>query len=138
MPKTPHTPDETTPVANRMASRVAPFWSREKVCAELNLDRRELNEAVHRLEILAPEISDGELVFPVAQFEKVDGRTRVRPGIAAMLPVLRDGDPWSVAQLLTATADELGSKSPYEAERDGATLDELVEYAHAVNAYWAN
>jgi hypothetical protein len=121
---------------NPVASRLAPFWSHQKVSSELGTDGPGLDAAAAAGDVLGLETSDGVVVFPVAQFERVAGRVRVRPGVRSMLHELRNDDQWSVAQLLTAPASELGDTSPYEAVEAGADLRDLVAYARLIHAQW--
>lgn len=121
---------------NRLASRLAPFWSHQKVRSELGTDEPGLKAATAAGDVLGLETSDGVVVFPVAQFERVDGRVRVCPGVRSMLRELSSHDQWSVAQLLTAPAPELGDTSPYEAVKAGADPRDLVAYARLIHAEW--
>ncbi len=119
-----------------MAARLSPFWSRHKVEAELGLDAPDLDAAVADGHVLGLETSDGVVVFPVAQFERVNDRTRVRPGVRTMLEELKGDDRWSVALIFTAPAEELSDLSPYEAVIAGTDSARLAAFAHYVHAQW--
>jgi hypothetical protein len=131
-------PDRSAAATNTLADALAPFWSAAKVQTELGLDEDRLTADLTASRVLGLVTSDGVWVFPVAQFERVDGTVRVKPSIRAMLAELAGTDGWSVGLLLTTEAPELGGKSPYDAERAGTAVDELVEYARLVRREWAN
>ena len=122
------TPDGPQPWRS-MAERVAPLWSAEKASSELGLQEEELVSAGRSARLVALETSDHAWVFPVAQFERVDGIVRVRPDVQKMLLELAAVDRWTVAQLLATPADELDGLSPYEAVKAGWGVERLVAFA---------
>jgi hypothetical protein len=137
MTQTPHRDAGTSSVpGGEMAARVAPLWSREKVRSELGFNDAALWAAVAAGDVLGLETSDGALVFPVAQFERVAGQARVCPGVRAMLRELQGDERWSVALVLAASAPELGDVSPYDAVKSGADSRDLANFARVVHSYW--
>lgn len=139
MTQTPHR-DAVGPAASAddLATHVGPFWSAEKVCAELNLEFADLQVLVSAGAVLGLETADKApvLLFAVAQFERSAGETRVRPGIRAMLRELQDDDMWSIALVLTTPAPELGDRSTYEAAKHGTDPHDLVDFARLIHAEW--
>jgi hypothetical protein len=128
---------EGAPSENELASLLAPFWSAGKVAAELGFEAHQLAQAAAESELLALETSDGgALLFPVAQFERVDGSVRVRPEISAMLRELVGVDRWSAGELLCMPADELNHLSPYEAAAAGVDVETLTQFARLVSIDW--
>lgn len=121
---------------NELVSRLGPFWTLEKVSAELSLTPVEVERAVSDADVLGLRTEDGLAVFPVSQFLRIAGQVRVRAGVQAMLSELREEDAWSVGLLFATPAPELNNVSPYDAEKDGATPEELAEFARIVRREW--
>jgi hypothetical protein len=127
---------------NPMADLLSPFWSGSKVGRELDslkpLSRQALAERRKNGSLLGLVTSDNKTIYPVAQFHRVGGRVEVRPGVKAMLSVLRHADPWSVALLVLSDnpVEELEGMSPLEAMERGVGLEKLSSYADVVRREW--
>ncbi|KAA1423567.1 hypothetical protein FE697_008185 [Mumia zhuanghuii] len=124
---------------NELAELLRPFWSEEKVCRELALAEHELRDLEAHDDILALPTSDPTPVniYPVEQFERADGRVRVRPALQAVFRELRATDRWTVAiAALRTAAPELDDRTPLDAARDGVAPERLAAYARRLAAEW--
>jgi hypothetical protein len=132
----------TEDMDNPIADLLSPFWSGSKVGRELGdakpLSRQALAERRKNGSLLGLSTSDNKTVYPVAQFHRVGGQVEVRPGVKAMLSVLRHADPWSVALVVLSAnpVEELGGMSPLEAMERGVGLERLTSYADVVRREW--
>lgn len=120
-----------------LVDTVGPSWSSAKLRAELGeVSRQALHQRVQRGTLLALPTSDGATVYPVFQFVRRGEAIGVRPGLRAMLKVLRDQDPWAVAVALRASAPELGGAAPVDWEKRGGEESPLVELAESLLREW--
>lgn len=122
---------------NELAELLRPFWSEEKVCRELALAAHELRDLEASGDILALPTSDPTPVniYPVEQFERDDGRVRVRPALQAVFRELRAADRWTVAiAVLRTPAPELGDRTPLDAVRVGVEPAQLAAYGRVLAA----
>jgi hypothetical protein len=122
--------------AGSMAAQVRPLWSQKKVERELGVTTHELLELTRDRRLLGLMTSDGVLLFPVSQFERVGGAVRVRPAVQQMISILDAHDAWTVAQLLHTPVHELGGLSPVQAAREDVNLDDAFDYIRWVNSDW--
>ncbi len=124
---------------NELARLLAPFWSAVKVRQVFDgASRQLLAERRKSGTLLGLKTSDGDIVYPVFQFQQREGRVEVRPGLVPMLRVLRRFDPWSVAVLLHAPAPELRGRTPLSWVREGRPAAPLIELAEAVAREWSS
>jgi len=99
--------------------------------------RDELVEAMAAGRVLMVRTSDEVLIAPVSQFRKVDERWSPWPEMQDVLRVLRDHDPWSVAQVIRAVvAPELKGLTVRDALLAGQT-DMVNEFALLVHREWS-
>lgn len=134
-------PAQSSPesVGQQVAARVGPFWSREKVQAELDLPSGAVLEDLQRRgAVLGLRTADARWIFPVWQFRpRGDGSgVEVRPALRVAMEVMRDINPWGVAALLTIPAPELGGRTPSQVARDEPESEELINFAARVAAEW--
>lgn len=127
-----------------MADIVGPFWPGSRVREALHLKSRQaLAERVKSGSVLALPVIENSgkttLVYPVSQFRRLGEEIEVRPELVAMLRVLREHDPWSVALVLAAPAEELGDVSPIEAAKPGPdrpAVEEFAALARTIHREW--
>lgn len=122
------------PHRSKLADLVAPVWTAEHTRRVLNLARPTMLERRRTGSLLALRSSDGEFFYPVSQFEKRDGKVRVKPALRQFMMVLRDQDPWTIAVLQHTPAPELDGLTPSGWVRQGRHPQTLVDYARVVNA----
>lgn len=136
------TPDTET---NELATRLGPFWSQSKVAEALAgpggvpKSRQTLNERRKSGALLGLRTADNKTIYPVRQFHRVNGVVEVKPGVKAVLSVLRDQDPWTVALFLRTPAPELARRTPLDlaGSEDSQVLEQLRTLARHVRHEWA-
>lgn len=115
---------------NRLAEAVGPFWTSETVMRTLGIPTRQaLHSRIRSGSLLAVKTSDGKLLFPLSQFVRTRGAVLVKPGLQTVFRILRQEDPWAVALLLHAPAQELQGHTPLEwvaATGPDVALEELA------------
>lgn len=125
------------PDRSELADLVAPLWTAEHTRRVLNLSRPTMAERRKTGSLLALKTTDDEFFYPVSQFEKHDGKIRVKPALRRFMMALRDRDPWTVAILMHTPAPELGNLTPLDWVRRGREPGPLLDYAEVVNAEFA-
>lgn len=125
------------PDRSELADLVAPVWTAEHTRRVLDLSRPSMLDRRRTGSLLALRSSDGDFFYPVSQFEKRDGKVRVKPALRKFMMALRDHDPWSIAVLHHTPAPELADLTPLEWVRQGRPVQTLVDYARTLNAEFA-
>jgi hypothetical protein len=99
--------------------------------------REELIQAMAAGTVLMVRTSDDVLLAPVSQFRKVDEQWTPWPEMQHVLRILRDHDPWAVAQLIRAiVAPELKGLTLRDALLAGQT-HMANEFALTVHREWS-
>lgn len=117
------------PQPNELAALIGPVWSAEGACSHLGIGSDVLASRQGDGEVLGLVTSDGDTVYPVFQFWRLDGRVEVRPDLIPVFQTLQGFDGWAVAALLHTPAPELEGTTPLQwlrAGRDGRVLDTLA------------
>lgn len=132
----PFLPDESP---NELAALLGPFWTGKKVREALGISTRQALDSRRRNgSVLALKSSDGDLFYPVFQFQRrADGHVEVKPGLLPVLRALRHFDPWTVGVLLRIPSPELGGLTPVDWVRRGKPTEALVGLAQAVAREWS-
>jgi hypothetical protein len=121
-----------------LASLLGPFWSATRAREALGLaSRQALNERRRSGSVLGLKTASNDIVYPVSQFQRRDGRVEVKPLLVPFLRTLRGHDPWAVATLLHTPAPELGGLTPLAwLKRGGEHVDALEDLARTVAREW--
>ena len=125
------------PDRSELAELVAPLWTAEHTRHLLKLSRRAMSSREQARSLLALETADGDLYYPVSQFERHDGEIRVKPALQAFMQAMPDRDPWTIAVLVNTPADELDSSTPLDWVRGGGDTQVLLDLAVVLNAEFA-
>lgn len=125
------------PVTSELADVVGPVWSEGKVCDTLGIDAIVLAERRAVGEVLGFTTAQGDVVYPVDQFQRHDGAVEVRPALLPFLRRLRRFDPWTVAVLLHTPAPELGDQNPLDWLRLGGDGQAVADLARTVAREWS-
>jgi hypothetical protein len=112
-------------------------WSQGRTCEALSVSRAELADFRRAGSVLGLTTADGDLVYPVSQFQRREGTVEVRPALVPFLRALRGFDPWAVAVLLHTPAPELDNATSLDWARDGADPATLAAYAAVAAREWA-
>jgi hypothetical protein len=125
----------TRETATDLTDLVGPLWSADKTQQALGVSSRAaMRDLCDTGSLLGVPTADGDVFYPVAQFETHDGGFRVKPAVQQFMMALRERDPWTVAVLLHTPADELDECAPLDwVRRDGDTST-LLDYANLVAA----
>lgn len=120
---------------NEIADLLAPFWTARRTAEALGgLRRSTMAERRKTGSLLGVKTTDGDFFYPVAQFERRDGKIQVKPALRKFMMALRDRDPWTVGILLHTPAPELGDLTPLDWVRRNGDEQRLVRYARIVDA----
>jgi len=123
------------PEHNEIADLVAPLWSADRTRRALGSPSRAAMADRRRAgTILGLKTTDGDIFYPVSQFETFQGAVRVKPALREFFRILRDQDPWTVAVLMRTPTADLEDRCPVDWAADEGGLEVLAEYARTVNA----
>jgi hypothetical protein len=125
------------PKPNELVALVGPFWSETKTCAALGISVSDLASRRDDGTVLGLTTSDGDRLYPIAQFHRLDGRVEVKPALLPLLEALRAFDPWTVAVLLHTPASELDGATPLDWVRSHGAPERLEDLGHVVASEWA-
>lgn len=123
--------------ANALAEKVGPFYDVTGLMTWLGVSRQEIQARREAGTILGCPTAEGELIYPVWQFQD-DGE--LLAGLPAVLEVLASGieDSWTWALWLrTAVPDELDGKPAAEWLRDEGDVEPVLQLAANDAAVWA-
>ena len=124
-------------MVSELAELVGPVWTAGHTRRVLGLSHGSMLNRRQVGALLALPTADGDLVYPVSQFEKRNGEVQVKPAVREFMHVLRDRDPWTVAVLLHTPAPELEDLAPLEWVRQGRDSQNLVDYAAVLDREFA-
>lgn len=124
------------PGMNELAALVGPFWTEPKVSVALRASVEELAARRHEGTILGLATSDGDLFYPLSQFQQRDGSVEVKPGLLPLFRALRAFDPWAVAVLLHTPSVELDGVTPLEWTRHTHAPEGLADLGHLIASEW--
>lgn len=120
--------------ADRLIDVVGQLWTAERTQEALgHLSDASMRTRREAGTLLAISTAEGDMFYPVDQFETRDGVVQVKPGLQEFMQLLRERDPWTVAVLLHTPADELGGRSPLEWVQRSGDPSALLAYATAVS-----
>lgn len=122
---------------NEIAELVGPTWSEDKVVAALGVSADTVAARRDAGTLLALPTSDGDLAYPVSQFQRLSGTVKVKPALVPVLRALHEFDPWAVAVLLHTPAPELDGEAPLEWLSGGGAPEALASLAETVAREWA-
>lgn len=123
--------------ASALVQKGGPFYDVAGLATWLGLPYREIHERREAGTLLGCSTAEGELIYPVWQFQD---NGELLPGLSSILEVLSRGigDGWTWALWLqTAVSDELDGKSAAEWLRDGGDVEPVLQLAANDAAVWA-
>ena len=126
-----------TPTSRELIDLLGPFWSAGRTAQALAVAPSALRTLCRDGALLGLTSSDGDMVYPVFQFEKTGDDIRVKPPLLTVLRTLRSFDPWTVAVLMHTPAPELHGRTPLDAARRKTPDDDLEGFARVVAREWA-
>lgn len=107
---------------------VGPCWSPTRVCSALDVTDPGLAARRESGEVLGLSTRDGDVVYPLWQFQRREGRVEVKPALVPLFRALRRFDGWAVAVLLHTPSPELDGQTPLgwlDGGRDPAAVGAL-------------
>jgi hypothetical protein len=94
-----------------------------------------VERVAQRLLSVVPRDS-GQHFYPVFQFESMEGRVRVRPGLISFMQAVGPRDPWTTGVISVTPMDELDGLTPVEWLRQGQDIEWLVTIGHQIRSEW--
>lgn len=114
---------------SELGDLLAPYWSAHHTMKELGLSPVQLDEARQGGGVLGVAATDGACFYPVWQFRRRSGTVEVKPGIAAVLRMLRSLEGWTTGVFLRMSAPELDDLTPEAWIDEGRDPTVLLRYA---------